>query len=91
MKEFFSLFFQTLFSLLVIIAAPFIGIVLLIWWIVAGILGVFFSKVQIFPIGKMYRSASRWMMKNTGEELSSYKVIFSIFLMFYKGYRRIFR
>jgi hypothetical protein len=87
MKEFFSLFFSTLFSILLIIAAPFIGIVLLAWWIVAGFLMAFFPKANLFPIGRMYRTASRWMRIHTGEDLSSYGVFFSIFLMFYEGYR----
>lgn len=91
MKESFSLFFKTILSLILIIAAPFIGIVLLLWWILAGIVGLFFSKANLFPIWRMYRSASRWMRDHTGEELSSYKVFFSIFLMFYKGFHRLLR
>ncbi len=86
MKEFFSLFFSTLFSILLIIAAPFIGIVLLAWWIVAGFLMAFFPKANLFPIGRMYRTASRWMRIHTGEDLSSYGVFFSIFFYcFTKG------
>ncbi len=48
MKDFISLFAQTLLSVFVIIAAPVIGVILLVWWIVAGIVGGVFPKVNLF-------------------------------------------
>ena len=89
MKDFISLFAQTLLSVFVIIAAPVIGVILLVWWIVAGIVGVVFPKVNLFPLGRMFRKASKWMEAHTGEDLSAYRIVFSLFLMFFQGFRKI--
>ena len=89
MKVFISLFTQTLLSVLVIIAAPVIGVILLLWWIVAGIIGVVIPKWNLFPLGRMYRKATKWMKAHTGEDLSAYRIVFSLFLMFFEGFRKI--
>ena len=89
MKVFISLFTQTLLSVFVIIAAPVIGVILLLWWIVAGIIGVVIPKLNLFPLGRMYRKATKWMKAHTGEDLSAYRIVFSLFLMFFEGFRKI--
>ena len=89
MKVFISLFTQTLLSVFVIIAAPFVGLLLLVWWIFAGIVGIVFPKVNLFPVGRMYRKASKWMKAHTGEDLSAYRIVFSLFLMFFEGFWKI--
>ena len=89
MKDFISLFTQTLLSVFVIIAAPVIGVILLLWWIVAGIIGVVIPKLNLFPLGRMYRKATKWMKAHTGEDLSAYRIVFSLFLMFFEGFRKI--
>ena len=89
MKVFISLFAQTLLSVFVIIATPVIGVILLLWWIVAGIIGVVIPKLNLFPLGRMYRKATKWMKAHTGEDLSAYRIVFSLFLMFFEGFRKI--
>ena len=89
MKVFISLFTQTLLSVFVIIATPVIGVILLLWWIVAGIIGVVIPKLNLFPLGRMYRKATKWMKAHTGEDLSAYRIVFSLFLMFFEGFRKI--
>jgi hypothetical protein len=82
---------KSLIELLVILLGPFIGIFLLIWWIIASLFGWIFPKHTLFPLMRMYRKSSVWMKQQTGEEFSSYLIFFSTFLMFYKGAHLLIR
>ena len=82
---------KSLIELLVILLGPFIGIFLLIWWIIASLFGWIFPKRKLFPLMRMYRKSSVWMKKQTEEEFSSYLIFFSTFLMFYKGAHLLIR
>jgi hypothetical protein len=44
----------TMGTLLLIAIAPYVGILLLGWWIIAWILGLFFPGKEFFPIKKLF-------------------------------------
>jgi len=62
---------------MVIVIAPYLGLLLLCWWMVAWILGLIFPGKEFFPIDKLkmiYHRFFDWVKKLTGnsvEELLS--------------------
>ena len=55
--------------LLFILLAPVIIFVLLVWWIIAWMLGLIFPGKEFFPIKKIYHSVSPWFKRTFGLSL----------------------
>lgn len=57
--------------LLLLLLAPVIILGLLIWWIIAWILGLMFPGKEFFPIKKVWGSVSGWAKQNMGIDLGA--------------------
>ncbi len=81
-------------SIVVFLAlAPWIGLLLLVWWFIAWILGLIFPGKEFFPIKKIYHSVSGWCEKHAGQSLdnialASLMVVLGVALM--NGIERFF-
>ena len=66
--------------LLIIILAPYVGLLFLIWWIVAWILGLIFPGREFFPIKRIWAWMCGWVKRYTGLELESVLLLTALFL-----------
>lgn len=76
-----EIFSKVCLILVVILLAPFFGLLLLCWWIVAWILGLIFPGREFFPFKRMWSSFSAWFKRQTGEELSDVLTVAAIVLL----------
>lgn len=67
--------------LLVLLVGPYIGLLLLCWWVVAWILGLIFPGKEFFPIKKIWASVSEWFKRHTGHDLSSVLLVSALVLL----------
>ena len=67
--------------LLIIILAPYVGLLFLLWWIVAWILGLIFPGREFFPIKSIWAGMCGWIKRYTGLNLESVLLITALFLL----------
>lgn len=67
--------------LLIIILAPYVGLLFLLWWIVAWILGLIFPGREFFPIKRIWAGMCGWIKRYTGLNLESVLFITALFLL----------
>lgn len=61
--------------------APYVGILLICWWVIAWILGLLFPGREFFPIKRVWTGLCAWVERHTGMELESVLIISALFLI----------
>ena len=64
--------------------APFVGLVFLVWWPVAWILGLIFPGREFFPIKRIWTRMSEWVERFCGLDLESV-LLLPLFFIFAAG------
>ena len=75
-----DVFSYTMLILMLILLAPAIIFGVLVWWIVALILGLFFPGKDFFPVKKVWKSVSAWFEKHLGVDLE-FAAISAVFVV----------
>jgi hypothetical protein len=73
-------FWQVFACVLIITLAPYVGILFLIWWPIAWILGLVFPGREFFPIKRIWAGTCGWIKRNIGIELDSFLLITALSL-----------
>ncbi len=73
-------FWQVFACVLIITLAPYVGILFLIWWPIAWILGLVFPGREFFPIKRIWAGMCGWVKRHTGLELESVLLFTALFL-----------
>ena len=76
-----ELFGDVCLILLVLFVGPYIGFLLLCWWVMAWILGLIFPGKELFPIKKMWAIVSDWFKRHTGHDLSGILLVSTLVLL----------
>ena len=71
--------------LLVFLVGPYIGLLLLCWWVVAWILGLIFHGKEFFPIKKMWARISGWFKRHTGKDIGSVVFLSAVIILLSTG------
>ena len=67
--------------ILIIALAPYVGILFLIWWPIAWILGLVFPGREFFPVKRIWIGMCSWVKRNTGLNLESVLLLIALFLI----------
>ena len=74
------LFWQMFACILIVALAPYVGILFLIWWPIAWILGLVFPGREFFPVKRILAGMSGWVKRSTGLDLESVLLLTALFL-----------
>ena len=77
---FLRFFWQVYACILIIMLAPYVGTLFLIWWPIAWILGLVFPGREFFPIKRIWAGMCGWVKRSTGLELESVLLLAVLFL-----------
>ena len=69
------LLWQLFAAMLVLTIAPYVGVLFLMWWPVAWILGLLFPGREFFPARRIWEKMSGWVKRCTGFELETLLIL----------------